>query len=208
MKPSAPDPSVKAKLEYARSPIGKAPPSQTAPKEVPPGTTVPIKDIEHRAIVSAVSDIDKGLSQSVPQQVGPALTGKGLSSLSDSADQKSTGRERKHKAGDTSVTPVMITERDEGSGIDIPAGEVLQVSLHENPTTGFRWSIELLDNSLIQFRGDSFSNQATAVGGGGVRTFNFLAVRRGTTDLRLGLARQWEPTKEPGKKVSFKLRIV
>jgi inhibitor of cysteine peptidase len=208
MKSSVPDPSVKAELKNARSPIGKPPPSQTAPREVPPGTTVSIKDIRHGGTAPALNDIHRDLPQSVPERLGPPLSSTKVSSRSGSTGQRPSIRDRQAKAEGISVASVVITESDEGRWIKIPAGQTFEVSLPENPTTGYRWSIELFDTSLLQFSGDSFSSQGGAIGGGGMRTFSFVATRPGTTDLRLRLARQWEPTKSPGKKASFKLRIV
>jgi len=75
-------------------------------------------------------------------------------------------------------------------------GEDIIVHLAENPTTGYRWTVDgaLPDQQVIESTGDSFAPGDGGVGAGGVRTFQFKASAVGQASLMFTLARSWQPT--------------
>jgi inhibitor of cysteine peptidase len=79
------------------------------------------------------------------------------------------------------------------SAVTLPAGEELSIRLPENPTTGYRWSVN--PDSLagvLTLLDSSYESGGSGVGAGGVHTFRFAAGAVGTAQVTLSLARPWE----------------
>jgi inhibitor of cysteine peptidase len=76
----------------------------------------------------------------------------------------------------------------------IGRNDVVVIKLQENPTTGYRWAVEAIDDDVLKLEGSDFSAAPdTGVGGGGQRTFTFTPRKAGATGrVRLKLAREWE----------------
>jgi predicted secreted protein len=85
---------------------------------------------------------------------------------------------------------MILSEQDRGRTVEVPAGSVITVRLKENPTTGYRWSVEAT-NGLEQV-GDRFEAGGAAIGAAGERVFQFRATRAGSHKLRLKNWREWE----------------
>lgn len=83
-----------------------------------------------------------------------------------------------------------LTEKDNGRTIDIVAGELVTVSLNENPTTGYRWEVENM--SGLEIVSDLFQSTGNAIGAGGIRLFQFRASSVGRHELLLKNWRKWE----------------
>ena len=94
--------------------------------------------------------------------------------------------------------PIKLTEADNGKAVDVKVGDLVQVILAGNPTTGYSWSTSLSDKDapVLQQQGDPVyaqqSPDSTLVGGGGTFTFTFTAVAPGQVALKFGYARPWE----------------
>lgn len=72
-------------------------------------------------------------------------------------------------------------------------GEELRFDLPENPTTGYRWQLQVTGDTLHERTPPSYAPATTAIGAGGTRTFRFIATQPGTATIRATLARVWEP---------------
>lgn len=89
------------------------------------------------------------------------------------------------------VNETILTRTDSGKTIDLRVGDRLLVRLEESPTTGFAWAREGGDDTLVQQASD-FAPASAGVGGGGLRSFLFMAEKAGVVQLRLRLWRAWE----------------
>lgn len=81
-----------------------------------------------------------------------------------------------------------ITGADSGTAIELAIGAKLVLKLDANPSTGYSWRIEDLDEKILHLTGKDYQqNEAPAgmVGVPGVETFNFNAVKKGSTILAL-----------------------
>jgi inhibitor of cysteine peptidase len=77
--------------------------------------------------------------------------------------------------------------------VNVTRGATIEVTLPENPTTGYRWAVESIDASILQLRNSAYSmNPGVGIGGGGARTMTFHATSVGKTNLMLKLWREWE----------------
>jgi len=99
---------------------------------------------------------------------------------------------------------------DSGREITLKVGEKFQVTLESNPTTGYQWDVDDVDESVLKQQGDSSYSAETSnpniVGSGGEETFTFEAVGTGNTTLKLVYHRPWEEGVEPVE--IFTLRVV
>ena len=87
---------------------------------------------------------------------------------------------------------LLITNKDDTKTVEVQKGDVLVVQLPENPTTGYRWSLDQHDPSHLAMQNATFSSAGAGIGAGGARSFTFVAGGAGETDLALSLRRPWE----------------
>jgi len=85
-----------------------------------------------------------------------------------------------------------LLREQNGETVKLHPGDSLVVSLPDNPTTGFRWTVESFDSGVLEACKEDYSTASTAVGGGGERRFCFRAISTGSTVLTLKLWRSWE----------------
>ncbi len=97
-----------------------------------------------------------------------------------------------------------LSQADSGTSLEVTVGEVLQLALPENATTGYRWEIAECDRDRLEQVGETMSHPTPGIGSGGTATFTFRAICPGTSRLVLEQRRSWEsmPAAE-----SFKLTI-
>lgn len=89
--------------------------------------------------------------------------------------------------------------------VHLPVGQVMELRLKENPTTGFRWSFAADGTPSCTVVGDVFVPRGNPPGAGGEHTWQIKGVRSGVCDLRLVYRRPFEPSTEMAK--SFTLRV-
>lgn len=85
---------------------------------------------------------------------------------------------------------MIINEQDAGRTVAIAPGEVVTVQLSEQPTTGYRWSVESAGD--LELVDDHFTPAGQRLGAGGVREFSFRAPAPGAYDLLLHRRRSWQ----------------
>jgi len=99
-----------------------------------------------------------------------------------------------------------------GRHIKLRVGETLELSLSENASTGFRWtippeSVRKMDKILHE-RGQAAEGAAVTPGKPGTRHFNFEALAPGAVELELDYRRPWETDKPPARKFKLRIRVV
>ena len=102
------------------------------------------------------------------------------------------------KAG---TAPVVLAEEDNGSQVQLVPDQKLLVSLASNPTTGYSWQVEPLDEQVLKQLGEpTFKPEATdKMGAPGLEVFEFQAVGPGQVTLNMGYSRPWEKDAKPEK---------
>jgi inhibitor of cysteine peptidase len=87
-----------------------------------------------------------------------------------------------------------IERADTEKVVEVNLGDSIVISLPENVTTGYRWSVDLLDEHTVDLQDSQSTLQHRSdVGRGSSRTFVFRAERCGVTAIRFLLRRSWEP---------------
>ena len=93
------------------------------------------------------------------------------------------------------MSKIEIAQSDRGQTFKISQGDVILIRLEENPSTGYQWIVNAVDESVLELQASDYSRApVTKLGAaGGVRTFTFKAISPGIEQLQLKLRRQWEP---------------
>ena len=94
---------------------------------------------------------------------------------------------------------VKIDEAATGTTVDLRAGQKLVVTLKSNPTTGYDWQVDEVDESVVKLVTQEFkpASDPNRLGAPGQTVHEFQAVGAGTTSLRLIYVRSWEEGVEP-----------
>jgi inhibitor of cysteine peptidase len=91
------------------------------------------------------------------------------------------------------MSNLTLTRADNGSAVAVPVGGRLVVRLDENPATGYRWALEPTDAEVVTLQHVEYvPSDDAGVGGGGQRTWTFIARTPGVASLHLKLWRAWE----------------
>lgn len=90
---------------------------------------------------------------------------------------------------------MLIDAAFDGRTVDLPIGQVAELRLNENPTTGYRWAVESGPGETCAIVGDSFRvpNDPASAGQGGEHRWQIEARREGACDLVFASRRGFEP---------------
>jgi predicted secreted protein len=87
-----------------------------------------------------------------------------------------------------------VTDADNGKTVQIKMGDVLEVRLSSNPTTGFEWYLQKQSTALLKLTGQSWTQPPPGlVGAPIVQILDFAPTGKGTGVLMLHYVRSWEP---------------
>jgi inhibitor of cysteine peptidase len=89
---------------------------------------------------------------------------------------------------------VSLTGADRGKSARVRPNDVVTIRLNENPTTGYRWTVDKVDHDVLRLEGSDFNpTPGGGIGGGGEHTFRFRArTEAATGSVQLKLWREWE----------------
>jgi inhibitor of cysteine peptidase len=87
---------------------------------------------------------------------------------------------------------IEVDDSRNSSEFDVAIGEPIEVRLSENPTTGYRWHLNALDNPALTCEGDVFEPSQQLPGAAGVRRWRFRALQEGVARVELARRRSWE----------------
>lgn len=103
-----------------------------------------------------------------------------------------------------------LTEKDNGSKVMLKQGDVLDITLNSNPTTGYSWKVSQNDPKILLPLGEpqfSLGSKAPMPGAGGTQTFQFKALAKGQTTLTLVYVRPWETNVTPTPNDTFSVSV-
>jgi inhibitor of cysteine peptidase len=79
-----------------------------------------------------------------------------------------------------------------GKTVVLQLGQSLELRLDENPTTGYRWSLENINPEVIGLEQDHYNSPETsAIGAGGQHLWEFRGLARGQGIVRLKHWQSW-----------------
>lgn len=101
-----------------------------------------------------------------------------------------------------------LTNQDNGKTIAVTSGKTLQITLPENPTTGFTWAILNQPAKHLQLLESTYqADQPQRMGSGGQRQFTFLAKQPGQFLLTLRYRRPWEPAAQFAQEFTLTINV-
>ena len=120
----------------------------------------------------------------------------------DDADPPASSHE------DKTLPEVTLTQADSGKAVTLGSGMSLQVSLNENPSTGFRWSLDAPNDEILEMlNSDYVPATGPGLGGGGQHVWRFRAKNTGEARLILKLWRSWEGDQSIVERLEFTIRV-
>ena len=87
---------------------------------------------------------------------------------------------------------IEVDETRNGGQFDITVGECIEMRLSENPTTGYRWHLDLLDGFALKCEHDLFETTQQAPGAPGLHRWRLRAIEEGVARVELHRRRSWE----------------
>jgi inhibitor of cysteine peptidase len=99
-----------------------------------------------------------------------------------------------------------VDEHRNGRTVKLAVGELLEIVLAENPTTGFRWHLTEAGAPQCVLKHDAYEPEGEGVPGkGGVHRWKFEAAEPGAGRIELVYRRSWEQDASPGR--AFRLQV-
>ena len=85
-----------------------------------------------------------------------------------------------------SASGIMIDKGADGTRFSMAVGEILDIALQANPSTGFTWEVTSLDEMILRPLGEpTFDPESTLAGAPGTMHLMFETLTAGTTTLEL-----------------------
>jgi inhibitor of cysteine peptidase len=108
-------------------------------------------------------------------------------------------------------TKIILVDIREGGNRNMPqvmVGDIIQIQLEGNPTTGYIWETEKLNLNFLEMTGDPVYMPASNLKGSkGTYTFLFRALSSGHTQLILKYHRPFEKNVSPERLVEIPIKI-
>jgi len=103
---------------------------------------------------------------------------------------------------------LVVTDPDKGRSIELREGQVLEVRLESQPTTGYKWSVHsdttekltLIDQTETKPETPGYDRPVFQI-------FKFRAQQNGSGKLHLVYARSWEKSKPPARSYELDITI-
>ena len=103
---------------------------------------------------------------------------------------------------------VKLSEKDLGTTVKMNVGDVFEVVLKGNPTTGYIWGVASPDKGILKQIGETkFEPDRNARGSGGNIILRFEAAKVGKISLRLIYHRPFEKNRPPIKTFEVKVTV-
>jgi len=100
----------------------------------------------------------------------------------------------------------VITDAEKGSSIQLKLGDLLEVHLRSNPTTGYSWYVHPKSTQLLKLLGNpQAQSHQPGVGRPILQVFHFQAVANGNGTLLLHYIRTWE--KQASNEEQFDVQV-
>jgi inhibitor of cysteine peptidase len=104
---------------------------------------------------------------------------------------------------------VDLTAGNNGASVEVTSGQVMNIKLESNVTTGYKWTlVDEPQPAIVRLLSSRYDAPvAGGVGAGGNEVWQFQAVGRGTTSLKLAYARSFEPNNPPAKEFALTINV-
>jgi len=100
---------------------------------------------------------------------------------------------------------IVITDNAPEQSVQITEGEILEIRLSENPTTGFRWAVGRDGKPNCSIVRDELSPPASVPGQGRRHFWGIQGARAGECEIELLYGRAWENT--PTRRLKLHIQV-
>ncbi len=102
-----------------------------------------------------------------------------------------------------------ILQRDQGNTFEVSLSEKISIQLAENPTTGYRWQLDKMDDHVLTLQSSDFAATAeNSTGSAGKRIFTFIAQSSGIVTIHLQLMREWMSPDEAIEHFEVTIKVI
>lgn len=124
-----------------------------------------------------------------------------LSTAACTVDTKGSG-------GGRAPSELTVGEAANGKSFRMRRGGTITIRIPGNPTTGYTWAVDKVDENILELTDSVFSRTSDArIGSGGWRTLTFKAISPGTTPVQLKYWRAWEGESSVVRRFSITVRV-
>src|SRR4249919_2230287 len=102
---------------------------------------------------------------------------------------------------------LVLSQTDNDRTVSVRVGDVVRISLPENASTGYRWTIERYDDEFLEALPAEAGYTSNSIGSGGDIAFIFCTRKAGTGQLVLKHWRHWEGDASVTKRFRLQLQI-
>ena len=109
-----------------------------------------------------------------------------------------------------SPNTIIIKEYSQKEKYSLRKGDIVEVILNANPSTGYKWQIENIDIAKIKIVEETYTAKKVKrdiVGSGGNKIYLFKAINKGNTTIDLIYSRPFEKDLPPQKILRINLEI-
>ena len=99
-----------------------------------------------------------------------------------------------------------VDETSNGKEIELPVGEIIEVRLPENRTTGFQWVVESSAKGVLSLISEEME-PGSKIGEPGVHRWHFRTERAGSDRIELSYRRPWERKEKPQRSFALDVRV-
>ncbi len=100
-----------------------------------------------------------------------------------------------------------VTEADQGKNFTLKMGDSLTIVLESNPSTGYAWSVNSVDNPILSLNSEPvIKSGSSQLGAPGKTTMTFTTVHTGSQALTLLYQRPFEKDTQPLK--TFSINVI
>ena len=101
----------------------------------------------------------------------------------------------------------LVTEAEQGERFAPRVGDEILLQLPENPSTGYRWAIDRLDEDRVNLVDSGFRAEGPATGSGGAAFWRLRMQNAGRTRIELKRWRAFEGETSVVERFAFDLEI-
>jgi inhibitor of cysteine peptidase len=103
---------------------------------------------------------------------------------------------------------IEINEAQNDSSIELSVGDELVITLDGNPTTGYQWEMEPINNNVVELQNlPEYKSGNSLVGSGGQYKFTLKAVKTGSSTVALKYYRSFEADVPPIQTYSIDIMV-
>ena len=102
---------------------------------------------------------------------------------------------------------IQLDNHNNGKIIKAQIGDLIEIELKGNATTGYSWILQKYDEALLKFIDVKYyPDNTTRVGSGGAWIARFEVIKNGSSSIEFSYKRPWETEKEPIEKYLVTIR--